>query len=182
MERNMSDTHKSNQFQKKLLLPCRCQHLINYTWTWNQKTLRYHFFLINNQTSQILSFSTCSYISSPSNQKLHRLALLESFHTDSISRVCISCITSKIAYHNEWAAGPPSSVSTDTTVVVSLSLAVTECSIPSSHQASMSFSECWLQSMYLLLTQSTETEACFKNTTEKMHLSIVFFPISSDRW
>lgn len=29
----------------------------------------------------------------------------------------VSHITSKIAYHNEWAAGPPSST-TDTTVVV----------------------------------------------------------------
>lgn len=55
---------------------------------------------------------------SPSNKILsERLAFLENFHTGSIKPcACVASITSKIAYHNEWASGPPSSA-TDTAVV-----------------------------------------------------------------
>lgn len=87
----------------------------------------------------------------PSSQNITStgvLLFLESVHSDSIKRRArISRITSKMAYHNEWAAGPPPPLASQTPksslvgnrhrcCCFSFWLAATERSNPSLHQAS----------------------------------------------
>lgn len=118
-----SQRHKSKPlFSKIPVSPRVCQHLIQ----------RQSHLLSKSPLAPILKIKTikCLHfsgipspnyprLSSSSNEILH--CVMSCFSGELPPRlnkaVCASRITSKIAYHNEWAAGPPSST-TDTTVVV----------------------------------------------------------------
>lgn len=171
------------------MLPCVCQHLIQ----------RQSHLLLKSPLAPLSKIKTNVFISqgfflpsphfphlsSPSNEILHHV--MSCFSGELPPRlnkaVCVSRITSKIAYHNEWAAGPPSST-TDTTVVVFPSHRVTKLSIPSLHQTSLSF---------LRMSIATQCPLLFRNplglrpltkniTVRKCSCQLFFFLISSSRW
>lgn len=144
--------HKSNYiYPKKLLLLCRCQHLIHHALkTFPNPLLPYYSKIHEKRKISLTSPATLDF-PHPSSQNITStgvLLFLESVHSDSIKRRArISRITSKMAYHNEWAAGPPPPLASQTPksslvgnrhrcCCFSFWLAATERSNPSLHQAS----------------------------------------------
>lgn len=141
--------HKSNYiYPKKLLLLCRCQHLIHHTFkTFPNPLLPYYSKIYKKRKISLRSPATLDF-PHPSDQNVpfnRCLAFLESVHSDSIKRRArISRITSKTAYHNDWAAGPSPPPTPKSSLVgnrqlcccFSFWLAATEQSNPSLHRAS----------------------------------------------
>lgn len=102
--------HKSN-YPKKLLLLCRCQRLIHRTLkTFPNPLLPYYSKIYKKRKISLRTPATLDFPPSlqPKRHIDRCLAFLESVHSDATKRRArISRITSKMAYHNQWAAGPP---------------------------------------------------------------------------
>lgn len=101
---------------------------------------------------------------------------MESNHTDSIKAksMCISHITSKIAYHKEWAAGCPSFTKDTTVVVFSFCWQWQSGAIQVCVKQVWALSECWLQCRAFCLCNPLRLGALTK-TSQYKHACQLFF-------